>query len=132
MGIDRIGKGGGLPPTSGLGDEAGTSGVKGTGATFELDRAGAIEGKAPQQASAVTGSSAVDASSPLGRLQRGEIDLDRYLDLKVEGATAKLQGLSSDELSSIKEVLRDQMATDPQLVELVRSATGQLPKTPEE
>lgn len=132
MGIDRIGKGGGLPPTSGLGNEAGTSGVKGTGATFELERPGAIDGKTAQAASAVSGAGAVDASSPLGRLQRGEIDLDRYLDLKVEGATAKLQGLSADELASIKDMLRDQMATDPQLVELVRNATGQLPKPSEE
>jgi hypothetical protein len=122
MGIDRIGKGG-LPPTA----PEPTGGVEKKGAAerpFSVERA---EPKERAQAGAE-----VDSSSPLERLRRGELDVNGYLDAKVEGATRGLEGLSASELDDVRKVLRDQLATDPGLVDLVRQATGELPDVPEE
>jgi hypothetical protein len=71
-------------------------------------------------------------ASPLGQLLAGKIDVDGYLDMKVEHATRHLEGLSSEERESIRSMLRDQLATDPALADLVRQATGHMPKPPDE
>jgi hypothetical protein len=66
------------------------------------------------------------APTPLGLLERlraGEIDLDRYLDLKVEEATTHLRALQPHEIAAIRRALRSRLATDPTLVELVREVT---------
>src|SRR5689334_3561916 len=107
MGIDRIGKGG-APPAP----DAGAALPKAPGGgAFEVARA-----EAP----------AVDATAPLVRLRAGEIDLDGYVDLKVAEATRGLDGLSAEALAEIRRMLRDQMATDPALQDLVRAATGRV------
>jgi hypothetical protein len=67
------------------------------------------------------------APSPLARLRAGEIDLDRYLDLKVDEATAHLKGLRARELSGLRSLLRTQLESDPSMVDLVQQATGQAP-----
>jgi len=124
MAIDRIGKGGGAPP---IPEAGGTGAVGPKGAVdkpFQVERAKGAE--APQQVDAT------NATSPLARLRAGEIDVHGYIDLKVNEATASLSGLSPTELDAIKKVLRDQMATDPGLSDLVRTATGQIPKPPED
>ena len=111
MGIDGIGKPPGAPPIEA---PSGTSGAPGTGATFRVESAG--------PASSVQ-------STELERLTRGEISLDDYLDARVTEAVQHLEDkLSSDQLAFVRQTLRDQLATDPVLVELVRQATG---KTPE-
>ena len=66
------------------------------------------------------------------RLHAGEIDVNRYMDLKVDEATRGLHGVPRAELDAIKQALRDQMATDPGLTGLIRTATGQIPKPPED
>jgi hypothetical protein len=66
----------------------------------------------------------------LERLRSGEIDLDGYLDLKVQEATGHLGALSPEQLESIRSTLRDRLAADPTLVDLVRTATGRAPKPP--
>jgi hypothetical protein len=38
--------------------------------------------------------------------ERGEIDREGYLDLKVDDATAHLQGLHPEELDAVKTILR--------------------------
>jgi hypothetical protein len=124
MGIDRIGKG--APPP----------------ATPETQGAGSLEKKAqvdkpfsverPEAAARTGAAEAAQGTSPLARLRAGEIGVDGYVDLKAEEATAGLEGLSPAELDDIKKVLRDQMATDPGLADLVRTATGQMPKIPED
>jgi hypothetical protein len=124
MGIDGIGKGGGVPPTP---EAAGTSAAKPTGEAFKVERAeGATEARE------AGGVSAAGQPGPLAQLKSGAIDVEGYVDLKVDEATANLKGLSPGELDEIKRVLRDQMVSDPGLVDLVRTASGQAPKLPEE
>ena len=122
MGIDRISKGGLTPPTNTTAD------VSKSGQSFEAtlaekagksDRTGAV---APPPAS---------GPSALERLQAGQIDLNGYLDLKIDQATSHLQGLAPSALESIKKALREQLATDPTLTDLVKGAAGRAPHSPE-
>ncbi len=123
MAIDRIGKGG-VPPQVPDAGAVQPKGVTAAERPFQVDRA-----QGTQKADATQ---ALDATSPLARLRAGEIDVHGYIDLKVDEATASLKGLPPAQLDEIKKVLRDQMATDPGLADLVRTATGQMPKPPEE
>lgn len=128
MAIDRIGKGGALPPTP----EAGAGGVggadkAGAAAPFKVDRS---EHAAP--ADPARNAEGVEATSPLARLRAGEVDVHGYVDLKVEEATRSLKGVPAAELAEIKSVLRDQLRTDPGLADLVRAATGKMPAPPED
>ena len=119
MGIDRIGKGGpSEPPKPASGPEKGRAGE--ASKTFEV--------RPPlTAASSAVAPAAPAATTPLDRLRAGEIDLDRYLDLKVNEATTHLRGLRASELEGIRSILREQLAGDPALADLVRQATGQLP-----
>ncbi|MBL8607655.1 MAG: hypothetical protein JNL38_10055 [Myxococcales bacterium] len=123
MGIDRIGKGGGLPPTQGAGD---VGGAERTGRTFQVEGGAKAQSKAPVDAAQAAGPSLLE------QLRAGQIDAATYMDKKVDEATSGLRGLSSSELDSIKSVLRSQMATDPQLRDLFQQATGQHPPAPPE
>jgi hypothetical protein len=115
MSIDRIGKGGG-PPVGDVGKTGSTSATEigaQKGADFKVAKA--------EAADAV-------AKSPLDRLQSGEITVAQYLDIRVAEATSHLdKGMSAEHLSFIRSTLRDQLATDPVLVDLVQQATGALP-----
>jgi hypothetical protein len=84
----------------------------------------------PAAATAPASPAAVSATGPLERLRAGEIDLKRYLDLKVDEATTHLKALPPVELEAIRSALRDRLASDPALVDLVRTATGQAPQPP--
>jgi hypothetical protein len=124
MGIDGIGKGGGLPPTP---EAAGAGSAQKTGAVetpFKVDR--------PDQAAQASSVDSAQAAAPLERLRAGEIDVNGYMDLKVDEATRSIQGLPPAELDEIKKALREQLASDPGLTDLVRTATGQMPKPPED
>ncbi len=124
MGIDRIGKGG-LPPT-----DAGPGAVEGVEKKRAVEEAFSVEGPAPAGAASET--AAIDPASPLARLRRGEIDVNGYVDLKVDEATHGIEGLSRAELHDIRKVLRDQLSTDPGLQDLVRQAAGKFPDVPED
>jgi hypothetical protein len=122
MAIDRIGKGG-APPVAPK-EAAAVERTSGAQKTFEVR----TERTAPPVA--------VDAvqpaaPTPLQRLRAGEIDVDRYVELKVDQATAHLHGLPSHKLDAIRATLRAQVSGDPALVDLVRHATGRVP-TPRE
>lgn len=121
MAIDRIGKGAKTTP-----EIAGSGSVdrRGPAESFTVDRGDASKG--------IDKTAGADATSPLARLRAGEISVDGYVDLKVDEATKGLVGLSPAELQDIKKVLRDQMATDPALVDLVRAATGSSATEPSE
>jgi hypothetical protein len=121
--IDRIGKGGAPPPVTGT---QGTPAAEKTGKTFEVGNA--QEASKTQQATPV---GAVEPS-PLDQLKAGKIDFDGYLDLKVKEATTHLHGLAPSQIDSIRSMLRDRMATDPELLDLVKQATGHVPSIPEE
>jgi len=123
MGIDRIGKGG-APP---IDPSGGAGGVEKTGS---VEKTFSVEGTEKTQAGAAVGT--VDASAPLERLRAGEVDVNGYVDLKVEEATKGLDGLAPSDLADIRQMLRDQMATDPGLVDLVTKATGSPASPPEE
>jgi hypothetical protein len=62
------------------------------------------------------------APSILDQVRSGQIDVARYLDLKVEEATAHLRALPPDQLASIRSTLRDRLASDPALAGLVEVA----------
>jgi hypothetical protein len=115
MGIDGIGK----PPGASIGSLGGVQHVEAPrGAEpFALDRA------APA-------SSGERISAALSSLQRGELSLDQYLDGRVTDATHHLAGkISPEQLDFVKQSLREQLATDPVLVELVQRTTGSAPSS---
>ncbi len=112
MGIDQIGrKGPHIAPTGGEG-AAGAGRPPGTGAPFPSV-------SAPSSAPAPS-----IAATPLQRLQAGELTLDGYLDVKVAEATSHLQGLGPAAVAAIRDSLREQIASDPGLAGLVRTAKG--------
>ena len=120
MGIDGIGSGG---PPGGIGGPQGPGGPsrpKGTGESFGVERG---ESK--------SGADAVGPSEALGRLERGEIRLDQYLDQSVDAAVSHLSGkLPKEQLDFVRTTLREEMAHDPVLVELVKRTTGAVPNEP--
>lgn len=135
MPIDRIGKGGAPPPSTPPVSPKGPASserVRGPEPSrpFEVrsDRMDRMDRAA--ETAKTSGVSGV-GMSPLERLRAGQIDVNGYVDLKVEQATAHLHGLSSVELDEVKSMLRDQIATDPALADLVKQATGSVP-TPRE
>jgi hypothetical protein len=119
MSIDGIGKPRGGVPAAGVGvPSAGTP----KGERFDVGGSAA-----PQGVGAATG------SDDLGRLQRGEIDVNTYLDGRVNGAVAHLAGaLPPDQIAFVKQTLRDQLASDPVLSEFARRTTGQIPAAVED
>lgn len=117
MSIDGIGK----PPGSNIPPAGGVGGVSGASRTAEPFKVGAE----PLGTASTSGSKVSEA---LASLQRGEVSLDHYLDTRVNEATSHLQGkLNPDQLEFVKQSLREQMATDPVLVELVQRTTGSVP-----
>jgi hypothetical protein len=130
MGIEGIGKGG-TPPVA----PAGPGEVSRAPAP---DAIRAFKGPGPAIAAepgpAETGATRVGAAAPseaLGALRSGAIDLDGYLDRKVDEATAHLGPLPPADLVRLRAALRERLATDPTLVDLVKSATGSLPRVPD-
>jgi hypothetical protein len=112
MSIDRIGKGGGANPANGIEQPSSSSEVSRSGADFKVPKGDATQA----------------AQAPLDRLRAGEISLSQYLDIKVSEATAHLdQRLSVEQLDFIRNSLREQLTSDPLLVDLVKASTGSLP-----
>jgi hypothetical protein len=118
MSIDRIGKGSAPPPPRPVTGAEKPHAEAPKAFEVHVERAAATGQVAPVEAK---GAGALD------RLRAGEIDLDGYLDLKVNEATAHLQGMRPTEIEGIRAVLRDQIASDPALADLVERATGQTP-----
>jgi hypothetical protein len=114
MGIDRIaGRPPGLPPQE-LGN---APRAEPAAAGFEIARP-----SSPAPADAVAA-----PVSALEQVRSGQIDVRTYLDQKVDEATAHLTALPAAQLDAIREALRDRLAGDPSLVDLVRAAAGQSP-----
>jgi hypothetical protein len=109
MGIDGIGKSGKLTDIATPATTAASA--SSPQATFEVGRTSAVEKS--------------KAVSPLDQLREGTIDLDRYLDLKVEQATAGLENkLDPERLDFIRSTLRSQLANDPVLGDLVKMVSS--------
>lgn len=118
MGIDRIGKGG-TPPVD-IGGAAGGVDKVAPATPFSVD--------APQAAAPTN---AVDPASPLGKLRAGEIDVDGYVDAKVDEATKGID-LPPTDMADLKALLREQLVSDPSLADLVNHSTGHSPTPREE
>ena len=59
------------------------------------------------------------------RLARGELDVDGYLDARVDEAIASLVGkLPAERIAWLRGMLREQLVADPVLSERVRQVTG--------
>jgi hypothetical protein len=115
MSIDRIGKGGGGP----------VAGINQPGSPSATD-----VGSKPAAEFKISKGEAVDATAktPLDQVRSGEISVSQYLDIKVNEATLHLdQRVSSEQLSFIRDSLREQLSSDPVLVDLVKATTGALP-----
>ena len=126
MGIDRIGKDRPSVPAPEVG---GPSGTRSSGAAFEVPAATATPPVAPHLDAArpalqVEPSSGVNG--PLERLRAGELDLRGYVDAKVQEATAHLSALPPIELENIRSALRERLASDPTLVDMLHTATGEM------
>lgn len=113
MGIDGIGK----PPGASI---AAVDGIPG---------ADAARPSAPFAVPRSVEASPTDrVSAALSSLQRGELTLDQYLDGRVKDATSHLVGkLSAEQLTFVQQSLREQLVSDPVLVELVQRTTGSSP-----
>ena len=80
-------------------------------------------------------SASVEAVAPKGvgaleRLRAGEIDLDGYLDLKVNEATAHLHGLGTTELEGVKRFCATRSRATPRSPSSCRSRRGRrLPRS---
>jgi hypothetical protein len=114
MGIDGIGKGGAPPSPMGIERTIGpaTSEVGSSSTEFKVGKA------APSESAAVS----------LDQVRSGTISVSQYLDAKVDEATSHLANrLSAEQLSFVRTSLREQLSSDPALVDLVKSATGHLP-----
>jgi hypothetical protein len=63
-------------------------------------------------------------------LRAGEIDVDAYVEHKVDESTAHLSGMPAAGLKEIRSALRQRLYSDPMLADLVRTATGQASPPP--
>ncbi len=64
-------------------------------------------------------------SEALGKLRRGEMSLQEYLDICVEQAVSHLvNNAHPDRLQFVRQLLRDLLISDPVLNEYVREATA--------
>jgi hypothetical protein len=111
MGIERIGKPG--PPVS-----PSSTGAIQPAAHVEQTRFAEVAA----EARAVV--PAAGPQSALEQLRVGAIDLNRYLDIKVQEATASMADLSPAQVDRVRSALRERLSSDPTLVDLVRKATG--------
>lgn len=127
MAIDRIGKGAGLPATP---ETSGKGAAAPKGETFKVDRPDPTN--AASSAERAGKLEQTGAPTPIERFRAGEVDTNGYIDLEVDNATSALKGLPASELEQIKTALRDQMRSDPGLVDLVKTVTGSMPTPPED
>jgi hypothetical protein len=70
-----------------------------------------------------------EGSEALAQLQRGQITLGAYLDWRADESVRALRGrVSPEKLRVARDEVREQLADDPVLVELVRQLTSSLPR----
>jgi len=70
-----------------------------------------------------------ESSALFARFERGEVSIDEYLDARVTEAVAPYEGkLPIDRIEWLKTMMREQLETDPVLVERVQQATGRIPQ----
>jgi hypothetical protein len=113
MGVDGIGGNGGRP-------------VHGIGPS-DLAVTDRVSSDAVPTAG-VKGAAGTTGSTALGQLERGEINVEQYLDTRVAEAVRHLEGrVPASQVDFVKKALREELSSDPVLVELVRRTTGSPP-----
>lgn len=66
-------------------------------------------------------------SDELARHRSGDLTLEEYLDTRADRAVAHLEGIvSTEQLETIRGVIREQLTTRPDLVELLKRAGVEL------
>jgi hypothetical protein len=115
MSIDGIGKKAGAVPTA----------PTETGKTSSVDKA-----KAEFRVRETTETANVQSTGAAAEVRAGTMSVNDYLDVRVHEATQHLSGMGPNDLSTLKDLLKDQLRSDPALIDLVKNATGQAP--PEE
>ncbi len=114
MGVDGIGGNGGRP-IHGIGARDLTGPEK-------VSSEPVVGPAAPRSLAGTVGSPA------LQKLERGEINIEEYLDTRVAEAVRHLEGrVSPTQVDFVKKTLREELSSDPVLVELVRRTTGSAP-----
>jgi hypothetical protein len=121
MGIEGIGsKGPPLAPSA-----APAPSVLSAPAPAAPDRVRPFEVAAPAGLAAPAPIAGADGGgSPLERLRAGALDVAGYVDAKIEEATAHLGAIPGARLDALRDALRERVAADPTLAELVRTAAG--------
>jgi len=115
MGIDRIGKG---PPAGAVAPEVASkvgdaAKVGAEAEPFRVEKGAPVQGAAP---------------ASLERVRSGDISMEQYLDTKVNEVTSHLADrLTPEQMAFVRDNLREQLSTDPVLVDLVKAATGTVP-----
>lgn len=67
-------------------------------------------------------------STALRQLKRGELSLEEYLEYRVEDAVEHLKDkITTEQLEFVREVVRQELRSDPALREMVRQVTGREP-----
>lgn len=110
----------------GIGGPGGAGKPPGVGGPDALSP-GAVQGKEAPKATfgevVAEKAGSVSATGPLDQLRAGQIDLSRYVDLKVEEATKHLVGLLPPaEIERVQGELRDLIEHDPDVAALVKAA----------
>jgi len=126
VGIDRIGKGGGVPPEA-LAPKDGAIRKPAVGSDTPRFDIGARAPLATPGVTAATAATGVKPSAALEGVRAGTLDVKGYVDAKVQEATAHLTHLSPTQLGVVRDVVRQQVLSDPHLAELVQHATGSPP-----
>jgi len=89
-----------------------------------------VHGKLQAVASTAESKTTAAPSALFDRLTRGDLDVDGYLDARVDEAVAPLAGkLPAERIAWLRQMLRDQLLSDPVLSERVRQATGGDPRS---
>ncbi|MCL2450406.1 MAG: hypothetical protein FWD17_15775 [Polyangiaceae bacterium] len=126
MPIDRIGK---SVAAQGVGAAGSSAPSAAQPAAVEAARfapaPGATEPAAPRAAAQPSSARSITA---FDQLRTGAITLAGYLDLKTSEATAHLVSLLPPaRLQAVRTALRERLATDPTLADLVRTVAGAAP-----
>lgn len=110
----------------------GVDGISGraAGAVGASEPAAAEEARAEPAQGAGSARDVPGASGSLAlqQLERGEIDVQQYLDARVADAVQHLEGrFPASQIDFVRKALREELSSDPVLVELVRRTAGSPP-----
>ena len=102
-----------------------------TWTAFRSDMMPSMSGTSRQNGSAQAKANAAAGTEALRRLKRGEMALDEYLDQQADLGVEHLKKiLSPEDLRSVREIVRDQLSTDPAVAEMIAKLVGARASSP--